>query len=478
MTAASDARYRAGMSSIAAAAPPPATPPPDRLLLWAIVGSQFGPPFLFSGVAVALPQMGRELDLSAVQLGLVETMFLASSTAFLLPAGRLADAGDRRTLFRWSLMLFALLSAALALVGDAVSVLTLRLLQGAMGALCGATGPAILVELVPPQQRGRVFGAVLGVVYTGLSAGPLAAGWIVEHLGWRWVFGFGALLVALCSLPVHARMPSRWRSPGRWVHVPSLVLLVTAVFAMVFGSAAIGSGWPAWLALGGGAVLLLVFLWLQLRIDAPLLDLRELAHNGVLSRALGVQLLVYGNAYCSIFLLSVFLQTTKGMAPQDAGLVLAIGSAVMAVVAPFAGRLADVMRPQVVAGAGVAAVVLSSALALGLSADASAVHVAVVLGAQGLGFGLFSSPNLALIMGSLGRERSGTASALAAQSRGVGMFAGMAVVGVLIALHYGAEPVAAQPARFVGTLRTAYVVLVVTSGLALAVAVLGRRRAA
>lgn len=458
--------------------PPRAVDRPDRLLIWAIVGSQFGPPFLFSGVAVALPAMGHQLGFSAVQLGLVETTFLASSTAFLLPAGRLADAGDRRTLFRRGLVVFALLSLAVACVSDPISVLVLRLLQGVAAALCSAAGPAILVEIVPPQHRGRVFGAVLGTAYAGLSTGPFVAGWLVQHVGWRAVFVFGALLILLCYVPLHWRMPSRWRSPGRWVHLPSLMMLVTAVFAMVFGSAEVGNGWPAWLAIGGGGVLLALFVRLQLRIAEPLLDLHELARNPVLSRALVVQLLVYGNAYCSIFMLSVFLQVTKGLPPPEAGLVVAIGSLVMACIAPFAGRLADAVRPQIVAAVGVAAVVASSLFGMRLTIDSGLGEVAAVLVAQGIGFGLFSSPNLAVIMGSLQRERSGMASALAAQSRGVGMFAGMAVVGVLIALHFGTEPVAADPPRFAITLGSAYTVLLVTSALALVFALFGHRRPA
>jgi len=451
-------------------------PPTDRLLVWAIVASQFGPPFMFSGVAVALPGMGDELHLSAVQLGLVETTFLASGTAFLLPAGRLADAGDRRTVFRWSLVAFGLLTLALAFANSATAVLTLRLLQGVASAMCGASGPAILVELVPPERRGRIFGAVLGVAYAGLSAGPLAAGWIVAHFDWRAVFGFGALLILVGYLPVHFRMPSRWKHPGRFVHLPSLVLFVASVFAMVFGTAMLQFGWPGVAGIVAGAVMLIVFLWLQLRTERPLLDLRELGANAVLSRALAVQLLVYGNAYCSLFMLSVFLQVTKNESPTDAGHVLAVGSLVMACIAPFAGRLADTMRPQVVAAIGVAAVAASSVLGITLHADAPTWRVAAVLAAQGVGFGLFSSPNLALIMSSMRGDRSGTASALAAQSRGIGMFAGMAITGALIAAHFGARPVREDPPLFVAALHDAYVVLLVTSALAFVVAVVGRSR--
>jgi len=446
--------------------------------VWAVVASQFGPPFMFSGVAVALPAMGAQLGLSATQLGLVETTFLASGTAFLLPAGKLADAMDRRSLFRWSLGVFALLTLALGLVSSAPSILLLRFLQGASSALCAATGPAILVELVPARRLGRVFGAVLGTAYAGLSLGPLAAGWMVAHLGWRAVFLCGAALIALGGLPVFFRLRSRWHWSGRWMHGPSLVLLFTTALAAVAGSAAVKHApWGA-LALAAGAAALALFVWLQLRIADPLLDLRALARNASLGRALLVQLLLYLNAYCAIFMLSVFLQVTRGVPSQQAGLILASGSLLMALVAPLSGRLADRVRPQRVAACGVVSVALSSLLGLRLHTGSGLWQVAGVLLAQGLGFGLFSSPNMATIMGSLETRQSGMASALAAQSRGIGMFCGMAVTAALIALDFGADPVAAHPERFVGTMHVAYAVLLGSSSLALAATLVGRRRTA
>lgn len=451
-----------------------AAPPSNRLLVWAIVASQFGPPFMFSGVAVALPQMGHELVMSAPLMSLVETAFLASATAFLLPAGRLADASDRRSMFRWGLLVFAALTLAIGLVSHSGAIVTLRFLQGAASTLCAAAGPAILVELVPAAQRGRIFGAVLGVAYAGLSLGPLTAGWIVEHFGWRAVFFFGTGLIVVGALPVLLGMRSQWRRPERWVHVPSLVLLVAAILAAVFGSASLQTAWGPW-ALCGGVFALVPFVLLQLHVAEPLLDVRELVRNAPLGLALLVQLLLYLNAYCAIFMLSVFLQVVRGMSPPDAGLVLAIGSVIMTLVAPFAGRLADKVRPASVAACGVVAIVVSSLLGTRLDESCGLGLVAAVLIAQGIGFGLFSSPNLALIMSSAGERRSGMASALAAQSRGIGMFCGMGVTAAMIALDFGSAPVAEHPERFVGTMRSAYVVLLGSSSMALVVALLGRR---
>ncbi len=449
-------------------------PQSDRLLVWAIVAAQFGPPFMFSGVAIALPAMGQELQMSATELGLVETTFLASATAFVLPAGRFADVADRRSLFKWGLVAFGLLTIAIGFLSSAMALLVVRFLQGVASAVCGATGPAILVELVPVGQRGRVFGAMLGVAYAGLSLGPFAAGAIIANCGWRAVFFFGAALILIGGVPILLRMASRWRAPGPWVHWPSLVLLVLAVCALVGGTASMQHAAVAWGSGLVGALLLAAFLWLQLRIENPLLDLRELVRNRTLGQALLVQVLLYLNAYCSLFMLSLFLQVTKGMAAPRAGLVLAIGSFVMACVAPFAGRLADRMRPQLVTAFGVSAVVVSSVLGTQLDASSGVLHVAFVLGAQGVGFGLFSSPNLAIVMSSMHGERSGMASALASQSRGLGMFAGMAVTGALVAMHFGSKAVTEEPQRFVVTMTSAYAVLLGTSALALVGALLRR----
>lgn len=458
--------------------PPGATPPgpgQHRWLVAAIVAGQFGPAFMFSGVAVALPSMGHELGMSAIDLGLVETTFLASGTAFLLPAGRLADQSGRRSLYRWSLLAFAAVTLLLGIVASGPAVLLLRFLQGVASAFFSAAGPALLVELVPPERRGRVFGAVMGAAYVGLSLGPLVAGELVAHGDWRWVFFAGGVWILLGALPVWALLPPRWRRPGTWVHVPSFLLLLVGTAAVVAGTAGVFGGAGSIASFAGGVAALGVFARWQLALPEPLLDLRELGANGLLRRALGVQLLLYLNAYCSIFLLSLYLQGTQRLAPTCAGAMLALGSLVMACVAPFAGRLADRVRPHLVAGAGVLGIVASSIAGTTLDGGAPLWRVALVLVLHGIGFGLFSSPNLAIVMGALPHERGGVASALAAQARGLGMFAGMAVTAAIVALWFGARPVADDPARFVTVLRTSYAVLVGSSLLALAITL--RRRA-
>lgn len=437
----------------------------------AIVFAQFGPAFMFSGVAIALPHMGAELAMSATSLGLVETTFLASSTAFLLPAGRLADIAARGAIFRFSLIAFGLLSLLIGFVDTGWVVLLLRFLQGLTAALSTAASPALLADLVPPERRGRILGAMMGMAYAGLAFGPLAAGWIIEALGWRSVFYVGGAWILLGGIPALFQVREKWRRPTSGMHWPSVVLIVSGMISVV---AAVSAGernqspWPWTVA---AFVLLSGFVRYQKRIAEPLLDLGQLGGNAVLRSALLVQLLLYLNAYCSIFLLSLFLQVGKGLEATTAGLWLATGSVVMAFVAPSAGRLADRWQPQRVTGLGVVGVLASSLLGFQLGADSPAWQVGLILGVQGLGFGLFSSPNLSLILGSLPRERGGFASAIAAQSRGIGMFTGMAVTSALIASQFGARTIAEDADAVVVIVQRAYVVLLATSAVATLLAV-------
>ena len=97
---------------------------------------------MVSGVAVALPSLGADLGAGATALSLVETLFLASSVALLLPAGRLGDAADKVAIYKAGLAGFALTSIACGLVSSTAAILVLRFVQGIFGAMIQATGGA------------------------------------------------------------------------------------------------------------------------------------------------------------------------------------------------------------------------------------------------------------------------------------------------------------------------------------------------
>jgi MFS family permease len=431
---------------------------------------------MISGVAVALPALGTDLGAGATALSLVETLFLAASVALLLPAGRLGDAADKIAVFKLGMVAFAATSILTGLTSSIPALLVLRFLQGAASAAVGASGTAIIADAVPPERRGKAFGITIGAIYAGLTLGPICAGFLVGQWGWRSVFLVGGAAVLLLLLPTHLMLRASWRRPApRAVHWPSAVLVTAGMLGLVGGAATLRDGAAGWGAIALGLALLAAFILLQPRLEVPLLNTGLLVKNRVLAFALLVQCLLYCNAFGTVFLLSLYMQSVLGTSSHIAGEVLAVGTLLMAAIAPAAGTLADRTRPALIVSTGVAIALAAATLATFLREGSSIVVVGLVLAIQGVGFAFFSSPNIAMVMNAVPRERSGLAAALSATARSLGMVSGMLIVGALVSVNIGHEPVGANPARYIATMHTAFWVLAALTAAALAVSVLRTR---
>jgi MFS family permease len=444
----------------------------SRLLVPAIIASQFAGPFMFSGVAVALPGMGTDLGAGATALGLVETLFLAGSVALLLPIGRLADASDKATIYKLGLASFGVSSLAVAFFSSMPVILLLRFLQGVTASATAATAPAIIADLVPPERRGAAYGMMIAAVYAGLTLGPVCAGFLVDHWGWRAVFWAGGALVVLGYFAIQLLLPSAWRRPvPRAVHVPSTLLVVAAMLLLALGCSTLRVPLLGYGGMAAGLALTAAFILLQRRVAQPLLNIEVLMRNTVLSAALLVQLLLYTQAFCSVFMVSIFMQVVLGESARTAGQVLAIGSLLMALIAPLAGALSDKYRAVFVSTIGVGIAFASALFALTLDQDAGLIHVAAMLAVQGIGFAFFSSPNMTTIMNAVPANRRSIASALAAQARSLGMLAGMLVTAASVSLYIGNQALERDPLLFVRTMTSAFLVLAALSLAALALSV-------
>ena len=149
----------------------------------------------------------------------------------------------------------------------------------------------------------------------------------------------------------------------------------------------------------------------------------------------------------------------------------------MAVVAVFAGRSCHRVGLSRMAAFGVACIVASSFAGLWLAHGGGIAAAFLVLGLQGTGFGLFSTPNMARIMASLPREQSGLGSSLGAMARAIGMMGGMLVANAAVAWFCGARPVAEDPAAFTRAMDAMFWALAATTTLSLLLAVRDARGA-
>ncbi|MCD6186887.1 MAG: MFS transporter, partial [Desulfuromusa sp.] len=398
-------------------------------ILFSICMAHFLNPFMLSAVGVALPVMGREFSASALQLGLIETSFVLSMAIFLLVMGRLGDIYGRRKIFQMGLLLFAFAGGLISQADSIEMVIALRFLQGMGGAMVNATTMAILVSVFAPHERGKALGIAIASVYAGISCGPFIGGFLIEFLGWRSLFylmvPFGLLTYFVTWVKIKDEWAGSRGEPFDWsgalVYAPSILLLVYGVLHLQDG----GLAWGLLILANLGLVL---FLLIEMRAPYPMLDVRLLLENRVFALSNLAALFNYAATFGVTFFLSLYLQYVKGMGPQQAGTILIIQPIVQTIFSPFFGRLSDRIPAAYVATSGMAFCAVGLAVATGLSAESPLSMIVLLLVFLGLGFALFSSPNVSMIMGSVAPRHLGVASGLSASMRTMGMLTSMMII--------------------------------------------------
>ncbi len=430
---------------------------------------------MHSIMGVTLPALGRELDASGVELGLAESIFVGTAAALLLPIGRFADATDKNTLFKLGLLVLAITTFAIGLQPTIESIIAARFFQGVAAAFLTATSMAIVADIAPRDRLGQMLGLAIGATYVGLSSGPFFAGLITTHLGWRWVFFLAATPPLLSYLLSRATLKSRWRAPTKKVNLPNSALLFLSIMVFIAGAAMLKQSGTGPALIVTGVCLGVLFIVAELRSAEPLLKIHEIVANRALSQALVIQFLIYCGTIGTTFLLSLYLQYIRGNTPEEAGHILVLGPVVMAVFAPFAGRFADRMSPRRLSALGAASILCSAALAALITETTGIGLIIAIMITQGLGFALFSAPNITLIMNSVGPAERGMASALTGVMRSLGMVISMFIVTALISLRLGDGAIDNRPAEFLSAMSWSFVVFAVLAAVGVVMATRPRR---
>ncbi len=234
-----------------------------------------------------------------------------------------------------------------------------------------------------------------------------------------------------------------WKLKGEWADARGepfdtigALFYGCAVIAFMIGASGLPSLKRAALTLGGIFAFGL-FAWWETRVAHPLFEVRLFIRNRVFAFSCLAALIHYSATFGVTFLVSLFLQYVQGWSPQGAGLVMIAQPVMMALCSPFAGRLSDRMEPRWIASLGMAITAAGLFVLATVSADTSTALMVGCLAALGIGFGLFSSPNMNAIMGSVARRHYGIASGSVGTMRLLGQILSMAIATLMFALYIG-----------------------------------------
>jgi EmrB/QacA subfamily drug resistance transporter len=407
------------------------------IVLLATTISSFTTPFMGSSVNVALPMIASDFSMNALAISWVASSFLLAAAITLVPLGRLADIYGRKIFFLSGSLIFALSSLLCIWSGTETFFIAMRVVQGIGGAMIFSTGTAMLISAYPPGERGRILGINIAAVYIGLTCGPFIGGLLTQHLGWKTIFIFNAVLgVAVAGLSTFMAKEERTQSRGEGFDLAGSLLYAAALFSLMYGFSQLPS--PKGGALIAiGVVCFIVFIRQQLTKSSPLLNIHLFLDNRVFAYSNLAALINYCATFAITFLLSLYLQHVKLLTPSQTGVVLVIEPLLQAIFSPAAGRLSDRYEPRIISSIGMSLTVIGLAGLIFIAANTPLYYIVVCLAILGIGFALFSSPNVNAIMSSVNNKFYGIASAMQATMRLVGQMLSMGIAMLVFAWIIG-----------------------------------------
>lgn len=433
--------------------------------------ASFLTPFMSSATNVSLPVIGKEFSMNAILLGWVATSYLLATAVFLVPFGKISDIFGRKKIFLYGVIIYTVSSILVALANTSFLLILFRVVQGFGSAMIFGTSVAILTSVFPIGERGKVLGINVAVTYLGLSTGPFLGGILTQYLTWRSIFLLNGLLGLVAIILTLTMMKTEWIYPAPMLKDSldnSSGINSTATPSKHWGGARgkrekidfLGSGiygiglllliygftiLPKTLGIGLVIISLIaifIFILWELKVASPILNIRLFRSNtgfGFSNLAASIN---YSATAAVGFLLSLYLQNVKGLSPSRTGVILIAQPIMMAIFSPFAGRLSDKIEARITASIGMAITFISLLLLIPLRTNTATAYIVIDLLILGLGFAIFSSPNMNAIMSSVNRQYYGVASGTLATMRMVGQMFSMGIAMLIISTIMGRVQIA------------------------------------
>ncbi len=389
-------------------------------------------------VNVALPTIARQLHAGLSDLQWISDAYLLTLGALIILGGSLGDRFGRRRVFVLGLVAFTAASMVCGLAPDTLVLIGARAIQGIGGALLTPGSLAIISACFVPHDRARAVGLWSGLSGVSVAIGPFIGGWLVDSVSWRAIF-FINVPIAAIAIAIALRHVPETRDDdavGRQDYLGAVLIslgLAGLVYALIDGPS---NGWAAPTLVAGvaGALLLLGFPLLELRIRHPMVPLRIFASRQF-SGANLTTFFVYAALSVTAFLLVLHLQQDLHYSALAAGTAFLPASVVLILLSSRSGAFAQRIGPRVPMTVGPVVAALGLLLLAGVRPGDSyltAILPGVVV--FGAGLTLIVAPLTAAVMAAVDAHHLGVGSAINNATARIGGLLAVAVVPALAGL--------------------------------------------
>lgn len=394
-------------------------------------------PFMGSALNLALPYINEDFSINASLSGWIPTSYMLSTAIFQIPCAKFADMIGRRKVFVWGLILFILFTVLSGVASSVVSLIIYRFLSGIGSAMIFGTSAAILMSAIPLQKRGQALGINAATVYFSLAAGPFLGGILTQYWGWQSIFYISALIAFLVLIGALFAIKENWKEERKQTFdIIGSALYALGLSAIIYGFTIL----PAilgFILLAVGIFIMVVFSVYENKQTNPVFNIKVFFENRVFKYSSLSALINYSATFAISFMLSLYLQYVRGLPPRDAGFILIVQSIMMAVVSFASGKLSDKMSASFLSTLGMS-IIFVGLIGLCFIGESTNFYIIIALLILiGFGFGVFSSPNMNILMSSVDKQYYGFASATAGTMRLVGQSLSMGIAMMSISLLIG-----------------------------------------
>ena len=410
---------------------------------------------------IALPDIFRGIGVNPLQPGNTSLLlwlimgYLVVTAVLVVSFGRLGDMFGRVRMFNLGFALFALFSIMLSLTwlhGTAAAwwLIGMRILQGVGGAMLMANSSAILTDAFPANERGLALGLNQVAAIAGSFIG-LVLGGVLGPLSWRYVFLVSVPFGVLGTIWSYLKLQERGiRRPARldWAgNVTFAAGLIAVLVGITYGIQPYGGhtmGWTSPLVLGliiGGLAVLAIFCVIETRVAEPMFRLALFRIRPFTAGNMASLLASLGRGGL-MFILIIWLQGiylpihgySFSNTPLWAGIAMLPLTVGFLIAGPLSGWLSDRYGARPFSTGGMIVAAASFVLLQLLPVDFVYWQFAGILLLNGIGMGLFASPNRAAIMNSLPPDRRGVGAGMSATFQNSAMVLSIGVFFTLIIL--------------------------------------------
>ena len=311
--------------------------------------------------------------------------------------------------------MFTIGSALCTISWSVNSLIVSRIIQALGGGLLMPTMMTMVKKIVPKGSFGTAMGLVGVALLLAPALGPTIGGYLVEFVGWKWIFtinipiGIIGVVLAFFFLPEFDKIKVKKLDVGGAATV--IIMLFSLLLALSKGG---DWGWTSKkiiLLLTLSLVSLGLFLYLELKLTNPLLNLRVFKHKNFAFANITTLITTVG-LFSGIFFVPLFLQNIKGLGAFETGLLLLPGALVSGLLMPIVGKLYDHTGPKPLAIFGIISLAFTTYLLHNIDVNTSNTTIVYWMILRGVGMSFAAVSAQAASLDSVSNLEVGDASAI------------------------------------------------------------------